>query len=54
LYSNKELLKNYDKPIPKTWEELINTCKYILDKEGSEKNIICYNGFFDGKRKKVI
>ncbi len=48
LYSNKELLDKYDKPIPKTWNELIETCKYILDKEKDDTELICYNGLFDG------
>jgi len=46
LYSNKELLKKYNKPIPKTWDELIDICKYIMDKE-NDPELICYNGFFD-------
>jgi len=46
FYSNKILLNKYNKPIPKTWDELIDTCKYIIDKDNDE-NLICYNGFFD-------
>jgi len=34
LYSNKELLNKYEKPIPKTWEDLLETAEYI---EGEEK-----------------
>jgi len=47
LYSNKELLNNHFKPIPKTWEELIDTCKYIMEQE-NDSDLICYNGLFDG------
>jgi len=48
LYSNKQLLKKYDKKIPKTWDELINTAKYILEKEKELGNtqLIGYNGLF--------
>jgi len=47
LYSNNKLLKKYNKPIPKTWNELIDTCKYILDKEKDDSELICYNGLLD-------
>ena len=47
LYSNKMLLPKYDKPIPKTWDELIETCKYIMERENNPE-LICYNGLFDG------
>jgi len=46
LYSNK-LLSNYTIPIPKTWDELIETCKYIMAEE-NDPELICYNGLFDG------
>ncbi|KAL6608523.1 periplasmic binding protein-like II [Neocallimastix californiae] len=48
LYSNKNLLKKYDRRVPKTWEELLDTGKYILEKERANNNteIIAYNGFF--------
>ena len=50
LYSNHNLLKKYDKQIPTTWDELIETSKYILKKEqdANNTNIIAYNGLFDG------
>jgi len=48
LYSNIELLSKYNKPIPKTWDELINTCEYIMEKEKNDTELICYNGLFDG------
>ncbi|ORY59001.1 periplasmic binding protein-like II [Neocallimastix californiae] len=49
LYSNEKLLKKYDKKIPKTWEELIETCKYIWNEEKLSNNntkLIPYNGLF--------
>jgi len=46
LYSNNVLLNKYKKPAPKTWNELIDTCKYIMDKE-NDPELICYNGLFD-------
>jgi len=46
LYSNKQLLSKYNKPIPKTWDELIETCKYIMERE-NDSELICYNGLFD-------
>jgi len=46
LYSNKRLLNKYDKSIPKTWDELIDTCHYIMKKE-NDTELICYNGLFD-------
>jgi len=33
LYVNKELLDRYKFPIPKTWEQLINTTNYVLEEE---------------------
>jgi len=50
LFSNKKLLNNYNKPIPKTWDELIETCKYIMDRE-NDTELICYNGLFDGNKR---
>jgi len=50
MYSNKELLSKYNKPIPQTWDELIETCKYIMEKEKDDNELICYNGLFDGKK----
>jgi len=47
LYSNTELLNKYNKSIPKTWDELIDTCKYIMEKEKDNPELICYNGLFD-------
>ncbi len=53
LYSNKKLLYTYNKRIPKKWEDLLDTAKYILGKERKNSNesskIIGYNGMFTGK-----
>lgn len=52
LFSNKKLLKQYNKPVPKTWDELIKTSKYILKQERRYNNnteLIGYNGAFDSK-----
>eukprot|EP00833_Pecoramyces_ruminatium_P013528 jgi/Orpsp1_1/1187560/evm.model.d7180000058609.1 len=49
LYANKELLTKYDKRIPKTWNELIETSKIIMEGESKNNiNLIAYNGLFDG------
>ena len=50
MYSNTELLNKYNKTVPKTWDELIETCKYIQEKE-KDTELICYNGYFDGNLK---
>ncbi|ORX84991.1 periplasmic binding protein-like II [Anaeromyces robustus] len=49
LYSNTMLLKNYGREIPKTWDELLDTAKYILEEERKLNNtdLIGYNGLFD-------
>ncbi|ORX45738.1 periplasmic binding protein-like II [Piromyces finnis] len=52
LYSNKVLLNKYEKRVPKTWEELKETAKYILEEEKkvNNTNLIPYNGIFcDGE-----
>jgi len=46
LYSNNLLLNKYNKSAPRTWDELINTCKYIMKKENNT-DLICYNGLFE-------
>ncbi|OUM62604.1 hypothetical protein PIROE2DRAFT_61788 [Piromyces sp. E2] len=47
LYSNTNLLKKHKREIPTTWDELLETGKYILNKEKDEGNtdLIGYNGF---------
>eukprot|EP00833_Pecoramyces_ruminatium_P013862 jgi/Orpsp1_1/1187894/evm.model.d7180000061000.1 len=50
LYSNQALLNKYNKNIPKTWDELIETSKYILNEERKVNNntdLIAYNGLFN-------
>ncbi|OUM59892.1 hypothetical protein PIROE2DRAFT_63470, partial [Piromyces sp. E2] len=52
LHSNKLLLKKYNKRVPKTWNELLETAKEILEKERALNNtdLIGYNGlFFDAE-----
>jgi len=53
LYSNEKLLNKYNKSIPKTWNELLTTAKYILEEEKklNNTNIIGYNGLFHRKYK---
>jgi len=49
LYSNIELLNKYNKEIPKTWDELYDTGKYIMEEEIKRNNntdLIIYNGLF--------
>jgi len=44
-----ELLSKYNKDIPKTWDELLSTSKYIFEEEKKLNNtIIPYNGLFNG------
>jgi len=45
------LLKKYKKKIPRTWNELINTGKEIVDEERKLNNtdLIAYNGLFNSK-----
>jgi len=33
LYSNIKYLKKYNKTIPKTWNEMMDTGEYILNRE---------------------
>ncbi len=50
LFSNIELLNKYNKTIPETWDELIETTEYILDREKQLNNtdLIGYNGLING------
>jgi len=55
LFSNQILLDKYKKQAPKTWDELLNTSKYIYDEEKKKNNtIIRYNGLFDGNKNNLI
>ena len=51
LYSNIALLNAYNRKIPETWDELIDTAKYIVEKERKRNNtdLVAYNGMFTGK-----
>jgi len=53
LYYNKKLLDRYEKRVPKTWNELIETSLEIKEKEKKLGNIYLseYNGLFSGKKK---
>ncbi len=53
LYSNINLLNEYDRPIPKTWDELIETSRYILREEKAKGNsdLVAFNGLFHSKTK---
>jgi len=48
LYSNKSLLEKYNKNVPKTWDELLDTAKFILSEEKKHNitDIVGYNGLF--------
>lgn len=49
LYYNSDLLTTYGKEVPKTWDELKETAKYIVSEEIKKDNeIVGYNGLFDG------
>jgi len=52
LYYNKKLLDRYEKRVPKTWNELIETSLEIKEKEKKLGNIYLseYNGLFSGKK----
>ncbi|OUM62603.1 hypothetical protein PIROE2DRAFT_11088, partial [Piromyces sp. E2] len=56
LYVNKDLLKKHDRNIPKTWDELLNTGKYIIakEKELGNNNIIGYNGFVPDSEESIL
>jgi len=50
LYSNTKLMKKYHKPIPKTWNDLIDTTKHIMNEEkkkDSNTDLVSYVGLFD-------
>ncbi|OUM59998.1 hypothetical protein PIROE2DRAFT_14335 [Piromyces sp. E2] len=48
MYNNMVILNKYNRTIPKTWNELLETGKYILEKEKEQHNddILIYNGAF--------
>lgn len=49
LYSNPEYLNKYNIPVPSTWEELVESGKYILNEEAKLGNtdLYTYNGLFN-------
>jgi len=48
LYSNVKYLTKYNKDVPKTWDELLSTSKYIYDEEKKLNNTIMrYNGLLN-------
>jgi len=52
LFSNQELLDKYGMRVPKTWDELMNTSKFIVEKEKQQNfksTLKRYNGSFNGK-----
>jgi ABC-type glycerol-3-phosphate transport system substrate-binding protein len=48
LYYNQEYLDKYNKELPKTWDDLIETGQYILNEEKKLNNtdFVPYNGLF--------
>jgi len=54
LYSNKLLLSKHSRPVPKTWAELIDTCKYIMEQEKEDSELICFNGLFDDSEQGLL
>jgi len=55
LYYNKKLLDRYEKRVPKTWDEVIETSLEIKEKEKKKGNINLseYNGLFSGNSKNL-
>ncbi|KAL6608384.1 periplasmic binding protein-like II [Neocallimastix sp. 'constans'] len=50
LYTNFNYIYKYNKTIPTTWEELIETSKYIRDEEEKLNNtLMTYNGLFNNR-----
>jgi len=50
LFSNRELLEKYNKDVPKTWDELMSTGRYIVEEEKKLNNtVIIYNGLINSK-----
>jgi len=50
-----DLLNKYEKDIPKTWDELIKTGKFILENERKNGNedLLGYNKIFENKKKNI-
>jgi trehalose/maltose transport system substrate-binding protein len=56
MYYRKDLLDKYEKPVPKTWEELYETALYIQNKErkNEEKKNIFYGLVFQAKAFEIL
>ncbi|KAL6595200.1 hypothetical protein U3516DRAFT_607950 [Neocallimastix sp. 'constans'] len=56
LYANEMYLKKHKKRIPKTWDELIETSKYILREEKKLNNtqLLAYNGLFNDEESGIF
>ena len=48
LYYRKDLLEKYNKPVPKTWTEMAETAKFIMDKERAAGNKDMWGYVFQG------
>jgi len=53
LYSNIAYLEKYEKSVPTTWDELLETGKYILEQERQNTNLVGYNGYFTNEDNSV-
>lgn len=49
LYYRKDLLEKYNKPVPKTWQELFKTAAYIQKAERNAGNKTIWGYVFQGK-----
>ncbi|KAL6618458.1 periplasmic binding protein-like II [Neocallimastix californiae] len=58
FYAHGPLLQKYNKPIPKTWDEMIETGKYILNEERKSNNtdntLTGYNGLFNDNEQGIL
>jgi len=56
LYSNIYFLSKYNKKPPQTWDELIETSKYILKEEEKQNNtnLIAYNGLVNDCEEGIV
>jgi len=48
LFYRKDLLEKYNKPVPKTWDEMAETAKFIQDKEREAGNKDMWGFVFQG------
>ena len=56
MYYRKDLLEKYNRPVPKTWEELLETALYIQNEERKEedKQTKFYGLVFQAKAEEVL